>query len=198
MNKENMFEKYHHILHSELKDYGVLNYLSSHDDGQPFDAAREKPYEAATKLLLCPGTSQVYYGDESGRPLVIKDTQGDATLRSNMNWNAIKNNPETKAILSHWQKIGQFRVNHPALGAGIHQMITQKPYVFYRSYQKDGFIDLVVVGLDLPKGEKILDISKVFEDGDLLFDAYSNQTVKVKSGKVILKSDFETVLLEKK
>jgi len=198
MNKENMFEKYHHILHSELKDYGVLNYLSSHDDGQPFDAAREKPYEAATKLLLCPGTSQVYYGDESGRPLVIKDTQGDATLRSNMNWNAIKNNPETKAILSHWQKIGQFRVNHPALGAGIHQMITQKPYVFYRSYQKDGFIDLVVVGLDLPKGEKILDISKVFEDGDLLFDAYSNQTVKVKSGKVILESDFEIVLLEKK
>ena len=90
------FKKYSNILNSDLKGYGVLNYLSSHDDGQPYDAAREKPYDTATKLLLCPGASQVYYGDESARSLVIEDTQGDATLRSFMNWEAIQNNPETK------------------------------------------------------------------------------------------------------
>tara|TARA_R110002049_G_scaffold26361_2_gene91840 strand:+ start:35311 stop:36972 length:1662 start_codon:yes stop_codon:yes gene_type:complete len=197
LETEAVFKRYSDILNSELKGFGVLNYLSSHDDGQPFDAAREKPFETATKLLLCPGTSQVYYGDESARPLVIEDTQGDATLRSNMNWNDIQNNPETKAILNHWQKLGQFRANHPAIGAGVHQMITQKPYLFYRSYQKEDYKDLVVVGLDLPKGEKKLDVSKVFEEGELLHDAYSNQTVKVMGGKIMLESDFNIVLLEK-
>jgi alpha-amylase len=43
---------YDSILNYNLKNYGVLNYLSSHDDGQPFDPKREKPYETANKLLL--------------------------------------------------------------------------------------------------------------------------------------------------
>lgn len=195
---EDVFKRYSDILNSELKGYSVLNYLSSHDDGQPFDPSREKPYETATKLLLCPGTSQIYYGDESARSLVVEGTVGDATLRSFMNWNAIKNNPETKAILNHWQKLGQFRAKHPAIGAGIHQMITQEPYLFYRSYQKEDFKDLVVIGLGLPKGEKTLNVSNIFKDGEMLHDAYSNQNMAVKNGTVSLISDFELVLLEKK
>lgn len=195
---EDVFKRYSDILNSELKGYSVLNYLSSHDDGQPFDPSREKPYETATKLLLCPGTSQIYYGDESARSLVVEGTVGDATLRSFMNWNAIKNNPQTKAILNHWQKLGQFRAKHPAIGAGIHQMITQEPYLFYRSYQKEDFKDLVVIGLGLPKGEKTLNVSNIFKDGEMLHDAYSNQNMAVKNGTVSLISDFELVLLEKK
>jgi alpha-amylase len=38
-----------------------------------------KNRETGTKLLLSPGVSQVYYGDESARSLVIEGTQGDAT-----------------------------------------------------------------------------------------------------------------------
>jgi alpha-amylase len=38
----------------ELKGNTVLNYLSSHDDGGPFDAKRTKTIEAGTKLLLSP------------------------------------------------------------------------------------------------------------------------------------------------
>jgi alpha-amylase len=71
-----------------LKGNTVLNYLSSHDDGGPFDAKRTKT-EAGTKLLLSPGIAQVFYGDESARSLVVEGTQ-DATLRSFMNWDAIK------------------------------------------------------------------------------------------------------------
>ncbi|GAA4932688.1 hypothetical protein GCM10023314_01300 [Algibacter agarivorans] len=197
MTMEDLFTKYSNILNGDLKGYGVLNYLSSHDDGQPFDATREKPFETATKLLLCPGTSQVYYGDESARSLIIEDTQGDATLRSFMNWNAIQNTPNTKAILEHWQKLGQFRANHPAVGAGIHQMISQKPYVFYRSFSKDDFRDIVVIGLDLPIGEKILDVSRIFKDGEILLDVYSNKSVRVTNGKVILESNYNMALLEK-
>ena len=194
---EDLFKRYSDILNSDLKGYGILNYLSSHDDGHPFDASREKPFEAATKLLLAPGTSQVYYGDESARSLVIEGTQGDATLRSFMNWNAIHNDNQTKAILNHWQKLGQFRANHPAIGAGIHQMITQEPYLFYRSFSKNNYSDLVVIGLDLSTGEKVLDVSKIFKEGEKLHDAYSKQDAKVKNGKVVINSEFGMVLLEK-
>lgn len=194
---EQVFKTHRDILNTELKEYGVLNYLSSHDDGQPFDAARDKPFETANILLLCPGTSQIYYGDESARSLIVEETVGDATLRSNMNWDAIQNNPETKAILHHWQKLGQFRANHPAIGAGIHQMITEKPYTFYRSYSTNNFEDLVVVGLYLPEGKKTIDVSKLFKDGDDLLDVYSGISTHVKNGKVIINSDFDIVLLEK-
>lgn len=194
---EHVFKRYSDILNSDLKGYGVLNYLSSHDDGQPFDAARKKPFEAATKLLLTPGTSQVYYGDESSRSLIIEGTQGDATLRSFMNWDTIQNDSETQSILNHWQKLGKFRVNHPAIGAGVHQMMSQNPYVFNRMYQKGDYKDLVVVGLDLPKGKKVLDVSGIFKEGETLLDAYSNKNVRVKNGQVLLESNYNMVLLEK-
>ena len=171
--------------------------MTSHDDGQPFDATRGKPFETATKLLLCPGASQVYYGDESARSLVVDGTIGDATLRSFMNWDAIQNTPRTKAIMGHWQKLGQFRANHPAVGAGVHQMIPESPYTFSRGFSKDDFKDLVVVGLDLPIGEKVLDVSKVFENDDALHDAYSGVSNKVIGGKITIDSKFNILLLEK-
>ncbi|MDY0779492.1 alpha-amylase family glycosyl hydrolase [Tenacibaculum sp. IB213877] len=197
-DKETMFKRYSDSLHTNLKGYGILNYLSSHDDGQPFDPKREKPFETATKLLLSPGTSQVYYGDETARSLVIEGTVGDATLRSNMNWNDITSNVETQKVLAYWQKLGQFRKNHPAVGAGVHQMLSEKPYVFSRVYAKGDFTDEVVIGLDLAEGEKTVDVSKVFEEGTTLHDAYSNQDVEVKEGKVAVNSAFDIVLLEKK
>jgi alpha-amylase len=49
---EFIFSKYSAILNGELKGNSVLNYLSSHDDGGPFDAKRTKTIEAGTKLLL--------------------------------------------------------------------------------------------------------------------------------------------------
>lgn len=198
MELEDVFSKYDSILHNQLKGYTVLNYLSSHDDGQPFDPMREKPYETATKLLLGPGTSQVYYGDESARILVVDSAVGDANLRSKMNWNAIKSNQSTQAILSHWQKLGQFRKMHPAVGAGVHQMITESPYTFYRSFSDGNFKDMIVIGLDFQKGKKSLNVTEVFEDGTLLHDAYSNQDVTVINGKVELNSEFDIVLLEQK
>ncbi|PIA82319.1 alpha-amlyase [Gaetbulibacter sp. 4G1] len=194
---ERLFTNYSKYLSNDLKGYGTLNYLSSHDDGQPFDAAREKPFETATKLLLALGTSQIYYGDESARSLIIEGTEGDATLRSFMNWNSITNDTQTKNIFKHWQKLGQFRANHPAIGAGVHQMISKEPYLFSRRFSKANYNDLVVIGLDLPKGEKVLDVSKVFKDDEILNDAYSGKTVIVKKGKVVFNTEYELVLLEK-
>ena len=195
---ETIFAKNSNILNNELKGYGTLNYLSSHDDGGPFDPERTKSFEAATKLLLAPGTSQIYYGDESDRPLIIDGTNGDATLRSFMNWDDIKNNDSTKKTLSHWQKLGNFRNDHPSIGAGVHEMLSEKPYTFQRTFSKGDYHDAVVVGLDLNKGYKELNVSSVFKDETALLDAYSGVEVKVKSGKVKLDTPFEIVLLEVK
>ena len=146
---------------------------------------------------MAPGTSQIYYGDESARILKVEGANGDANLRSFMNWDDMENNPKTQNVLKHWQKLGQFRANHPAIGAGTHQMITQSPYVFYRSFYKKDYEDLVVVGLNLNKGNKILDVSKIYKDGEELRDAYSDQIIKVSDGNAIVNSEFNIVLLER-
>jgi alpha-amylase len=193
---EELFSKYNKILNNKLKDYGVLNYVSSHDDSSPFDKERAKPYESATKLLLTPGTAQIYYGDESARSLIIEETVGDATLRSTMNWDAISNDEATQEILNHWQKLGKFRKNHPSIGVGNHTMITEKPYVFQRTYSKENYSDAVVVGLKLNEGKKELKVGSVFSEGSILIDAYSNQQTTITNGTVIINSPFNMVLLE--
>lgn len=196
LSYEEMFSKYSLALQGDLKGFGVLNYLSSHDDGQPYDQMRQKPYEAANRLLLCPGTSQVYYGDESSRPLLIEGAVGDANLRSLMNWDSIQNNPETKEILNHWQKLGQFRRNHPAVGAGIHNMISQEPYVFSRSYSSGDYDDAVIVGMNILKDQKI-DVSSLSENGSMIKDFYSGNEYKVEDGHVTLEENKEIILLER-
>jgi alpha-amylase len=197
MNYEALFSKYNSILQNDLKGNTVMNYVSSHDDSSPYDKKREKTFESGTKLLLAPGISQVYYGDESARSLDIPGTTGDATLRSMMNWDAIKTNPETQKVLLHWQKLGNFRKNHISIGAGIHQEISASPYIFSRTFIKDNFTDKVVVGLDLPKGLKEISVGTIFENGTKLKDAYSGKKVVVSNGKVNIDSEFDIVLLEK-
>ena len=195
-NYEEIFSRYSNALHGDLKGKEILNYVSSHDDSYPFDMKREKPFESATKLLLSPGTSQVYYGDEVARTLIVEGTNGDATLRSMMDWNFISNDERSNTILEHWQKLGKFRRDHPAIGAGVHQMISDSPYVFSRILQRDNISDAVIIGLDLPKGKNTIDVSSVFADGEVLYDAYSDTEVVVKGGKVNIDSIFDIVLLE--
>jgi alpha-amylase len=194
---ETIFSTYSNSLNTTLKGNSVLNYLSSHDDGNPFDAKRTKSFETATKLLLSPGISQTYYGDETARSLVVEGTTGDATLRSFMNWDDLKTKPETQKTLLHWQKLGQFRKNHPAIGAGVHNQISAQPYVFSRTFSKGNSIDNVVVGLDLPIGKKEVSVGTIFKNRTKLKDTYSGKTAVVKDGKVKIDSAFGIVLLEK-
>ena len=194
---EELFSKYNSILQNDLKGHTVMNYTTSHDDGWPFDKKRERTFEAGTKLLLAPGIAQVYYGDESARNLDIAGAQGDATLRLFMNWEELKTDTSKKELLLHYQKLGQFRANHPAVGAGVHQQISAAPYVFSRSFAKENYTDAVVVGLDLPVGPKEISVGKIFVDGTKVKDTYSGKISIVSDGKVALDSPFSIVLLEK-
>jgi alpha-amylase len=193
---EDVFSSYSEILNTEMKGFGTLNYLSSHDDGEPYDKTREKTYESAIRLLLAPGASQIYYGDEAGRPLIIEGTNGDATLRSVMNWDDINSDPDIQKLMIHWQKLGQFRNRHMAVGAGVHKMISKDPYTFSRTYSEGEHEDKVVVALDVPKAQKTIVVTNVFGDGAILKDAYSGNEVIVKNGRVTFSSDYDVVLLE--
>lgn len=190
---EELFSDYSKLLHSDLNGKTVMNYLTSHDDGSPFDKDRRRTYEAATKLLLAPGISQVYYGDETARDLTIEGTTGDATLRSNMNWSDLHYNACTKKLLEHYQRLGQFRATHPAVGAGVHKMISNAPYWFTRTYDND----MVLIGLDLKTGAKTLSVTGIFDDGTKLRDAYSNKTSKVENGQITFDTEYSIVLIEK-
>lgn len=192
---ESLFNKYATIRDSLFKDKSFVNYATSHDDGQPFDKDRTKAIETGTKLLLTTGISQVYYGDETARDLTIEGTQGDATLRSFMNWDTI-DTETTGDVLSHWQKLGVFRKNHPSVGAGTHEMLSEAPYVFKRAFTKYNFTDTVVVGLDLAVGNKEIVVGNAFAKAEKLRDAYSGKEVTAINGKVSLDTPYSIVLLE--
>jgi alpha-amylase len=168
----------------------VLNYLDSHDDGNPFDALRQHPFEEANKLLLAPGQAQIYYGDETARVLKIEGAEGDANLRSFMNWDQLKSNARIGTngvadVRDHWARLGRFRHAHPAVGAGVHQMIASSPYTFKRTYDKAGVFDRVVVALDLPPGGAVpISVAGVFSDGQTVRDWYTGKSAVVAGGKV--------------
>ena len=188
---ETIFTKYDSLVNTPtMADKGVVSYISSHDDGNPYDGKRLKPYESANKLLLTPGSIQIYYGDETARSLVIAGTEGDATLRSFMNWQDLETD-STKAILHHWQKLGRFRQAHAAVAGGAHRMLQASPYTFSRVTANDR----VVVALDTQAGKKQIVTGNTFEEGTQLTDYYSGKKAIVTDGAVTIDSDFTTVLL---
>jgi alpha-amylase len=197
MQIEELFSRYSNTLNTTLDGYGVLNYLSSHDDGQPFDPERVNAINAGTLLLLAPGTSQTYYGDETARSLKVEGAVGDATLRSVMNWDELASNENSKETLAHYQKLGKFRIQHPSIGAGTHQKISDAPYTFSRVYQNGDYKDEVVIALNAGKGEKTIEVAGIFEDGDMVRDAYSGVEAKVADGKVSLNTDYPIVLIDR-
>jgi len=198
---EEIFTKYDGLLHNEFKGKSVVHYLSSHDDGAPYDADRQKPFETATKLLLAPGGVQIYYGDETARKL-NEQADGDAVLRSFMNWDQLESNEEINGntvqdVLAHWRKLGSFRGAHPSIGAGRHQKIGDAPYTFSRKYTSaNGLEDQVIVALDVDQTNTSINVSSVFKQGVKVKDAYSGKSYTVKDGKIDIGEASKVVLLE--
>jgi alpha-amylase len=198
---DTLFDSYSQALNGPLTDRSVLNYMSSHDDPMPFDAARARPFDTATRLLLAPGTAQIYYGDETARMLKVAGVEGDATLRSFMNWdelakNAQRANYRIGEVREHWARLGQFRQAHIAVGAGVHQVVQHAPYVFTRSYDKDFVRDKVVVALGLPTDKRTsIPVRGVFGDGQTVRDAYSGTSAVVAGGMVQFPAQNAVVLI---
>lgn len=135
---EPIFDKYAAQMNGE-RPFNVMSYISSHDTKlfsqmSNGDATLQKRVAAA--LLFTPGTSQVFYGDETGRPVGPTGSDPHQGTRSDMNWADIENGA-AMPVLAHWRTLGQFRQRHPAIGAGEHRMISQQPYVFSRIHGDD-------------------------------------------------------------
>lgn len=198
---EKLFSDYSALLNGPLAGHSVLNYVSSHDDGGPFDGLRERPFETANKLLLAPGQAQIYYGDESARRLLVDGAEGDANLRSFMNWDELAANAQRATyrvgdVHEYWARLGRFRHAHPAVGAGVHQVLQYSPYTFKRTYQKNGVTDRVVVALDLPLDQPAtVSVAGVFNDGQTVRDGYSGQSAVVANGKVRFDAHDRIVLI---
>ena len=196
---DSLFTRYASTLtQGALRGVAILNYVSSHDDGGPYDLDRNDPLGAGTRLLLAPGGAQIYYGDELARPLKVAGAQGDANLRSMMNWNDLERGGNTAGILEHWRKLGRFRRAHPAVGAGEHRELQEAPYVFSRTLDLGSLHDRVLVALDQPNGAKSIPVFGVFPDGTELVDGYSGQRATVADGKVSLTTAFDLVLLSER
>lgn len=172
----------------------MMNYISSHDDGEPLDPKREKAMEAATKLLLTPGMSQIYYGDETARSLVVAGAVGDATLRSKMNWKTTGNK-----VLEHWQKLGRFRRNHVAVGAGDHLQLVQTAsgVLAARIYARGNYKDQVIIGAGLPDGLMSIPVATVFPNAKRLRNAYTAAKLPVVNGYIKVQVVNGVVLLER-
>jgi alpha-amylase len=193
---DSVFAKYSASLdQGALRGAAILNYLSSHDDGSPYDRDRTKPLDAGTRLLLAPGGAQIYYGDELARPLKVPGAQGDANLRSFMNWGDLERGARTREILDHWRKLGRFRQAHPAVGAGVHRELQAQPYIFSRTLDAGEHLDRVLVALDQGIGAKTIPVFGVFKDGTELLDAYSGTTATVQNGSISLTTPFALLLL---
>ncbi len=181
-------------------DFNVLSYISSHDDALH---DRNNLIDGGTSLLLAPGAVQIFYGDETARPLGWTDffTKGeykDQMYRTSMNWSDLTDsNSQASKTLAHWQKLGQFRNNHLAVGAGDNIDISDSPYTFGRIYNKDGDSDRVVCVVGA-SGTIDVDVSKVFSNGSKVRDAYTGATTTVKDGKATFTADSNGVILIEK
>ncbi|AXT51558.1 T9SS C-terminal target domain-containing protein [Aquimarina sp. BL5] len=196
---ESIFSRYDNLLQNQLVDgKSAMNFLTNHDTEEVFDRDRQKTFEAGTKLLLTPGPAQIYYGDETARTLTPGGgASGDATLRSNMNFDELNNsNSLASQTLRHFQKIGKFRREHVSVGAGKHNKLQDSPYVFKREYNKNGIQDeaLVYTGND-NDFTGALDVFGIWDDGTELQDYFSGTFATVSNGTATFGTTFGLVLI---
>jgi len=128
---------------AETPGHNLLSYASSHDTAlfnqlAKGDLARQRGLAAA--LLLAPGAVQVYYGDESARAFGPTGSDPFQGTRSPMNWDEHER-PEIAGLIDYWQRVGQFRARHPAIGAGTHRLLSSsQPYAFARTLGDDRIV----------------------------------------------------------
>ena len=188
---EGIYSSYDSMQHGSPR-FQALSYISSHDTAI---YNRNNLKDAGTLLLMVPGQAQIFYGDESARPKDDFGTKWNEPTRGFMNWcDGSKGSDVSvctnKAVLAHWQKLGQFRNKHRAIGGGTHAKIADTPYTFSRVLDNDKVV--VAFGTS---GAQSISVGSIFADGSTVRDFYTGTTATVSSGKVNLTAG-DVVLLE--
>lgn len=144
----------------------VLTYVSSHDTRL---CRASNQSEVGTMLTLLPGGVQIYYGDETSRPLAYTgcgDT--DMMTRGDFNWA-----DATGETARHWGKVGTFRKFNPAVGAGTGSATK-------RTYSGPAGESKVAIGIS---GSSV-DVKDLFTDGTTVYNWYDGASATVSGGKV--------------
>lgn len=193
----NTYQGYADQINSK-EGFNVLSFMSSHDETLTRGDENTMLYNASAFLLL-PGAVQIFYGDETNRPLysgVAFDGYGGSghALRSDMNWDSMD-----KTLLAHWQKVGQFRNKHVSIGGGDNvQLSATNGVAFGRTYDKYGVTDKAAAVIGCSKNSSVtVDVSALWKDGDYVINAYDNSSSVVTNGKVTFNSGVNgTILME--
>lgn len=144
----------------------VLTYVSSHDTRL---CRASNQSEVGTMLTLLPGGVQIYYGDETSRPLAYTgcgDT--DMMTRGDFNWS-----DAAGETAKHWGKVGTFRKFNPAVGAGTGSATK-------RTYSGPAGESKVAIGIS---GSSV-DVKDLFSDGTTVYNWYDGASATVSGGKV--------------
>ena len=179
------------------ENFNALTYISSHDSNLAKGSA--DMFWQGSAFQLMPGAIQPYYGDESGRDFATGltfDGNGGSghSLRSDMNWNSMNT-----ALLTHWQKVGTFRKNHVAVGAGQHQTVSASSgYAFSRSYDDGVTSDGIIAVIGASNNTSVeVNVSSMWGNGTTLTNAYDGSKAVVSGGKVTFNSGAHgTILIE--
>lgn len=156
--------------------------IQAHPNWHPFnylnnsyhrDANMDNMINCAITLLLSPGISQIFYGDETLRPLsdAKYNVDSDQAFRSDMNWDSIN-----KTVLLHYQKLGKIRQSNPVIGTGKQRTIDTHTCVRYNNK------DTLVIRVAANSGESI-NLGNAFPEGSIVTELYTGQTAIVTNGK---------------
>lgn len=161
--------------------------MAVHSDWHPFsylnnfyhrDADMTNMTDCTTTLLLAPGVAQIFYGDESRRPLsdARLNVDSDQAFRSDMNWATADS-----ALLDHFRRLGTIRRAHRTIGSGRQQTIDA--HTCLRTAQGD----TVVIAVALSDGQPV-NVGAAFADGTSVTNLYTGEKATVARGKASFSS----------
>lgn len=185
-NIDSVWEDYANQLNSD-SEFNVLSYISSHDTSL---GALGNKINAGTTFLLSPGGVQLFYGDEVDRQPA--PNAYDHKTRSDYPWSN-----QDQAVLEHWQKLGQFRENHPAVGAGQQKDLGNNTYGRTWDGNSDGLIDDKIVIKINGSGISTVNVNGIFANGVTVRNAYTGKTATVNNGEVEFEFNNQVILIEK-
>lgn len=166
-------------------DWSTLSFLNNtyKRDTNPADSI-----DLGTSLLLAPGAVQIFYGDEVARKADDLDGISDPiqNYRSDYDWDI-----QDLAVLAHWQKLGQFRRRHLAVGAGAQVRIAEQ--TFARVHAASG--DKVIIKLSDRTRDRVA-IGDTFAEGTRLRNAYTGEVQPVRDGYAEFRVLNRVLLLE--
>lgn len=138
------------------------------------DADMDNMADCAVTLLLAPGAVQIFYGDETRRPLsdARLNVDSNQAFRSDMNWNSADT-----TLLDHFRRLGRIRQAHPVIGTGRQTTLDTHTCVRHND------TDTVIIRLS-PEAGKPIATAPWFADGTFVEELYTGQKARVADGCV--------------